>query len=190
MNSTVYTTTTNKVASIPTKLNELFNMVMDKAKDILNVPNNNDIANIDWSNIASIIGTISIILILSIVVILVLYFLRAIALYKIAKESGRSFAWLAFIPFGCFFIYGIILKKTKLFGIEIDHPELLLPALLLSSFLPYVGPFASILFIICKFGLLYRIYESKVPNFATALLLLSILVPILPPIILFAIRNK
>jgi len=190
MNSTVYTTATNKVANIPTKLNELFNMIMDKAKDILNVPNNSQIADIDWSSIASIIGTISIILILSIVVILVLYFLRAIALYKIAKERGRSLAWLAFIPFGCFFIYGIILKKTKLFGIEIDHPELLLPALLLSSFIPYVATFASILFIICKFGLLYRIYESKVPNFATALLLLSILVPILPPIILFAITNK
>ena len=67
-----------------------------------------------------------------------------------AKERDRSFAWLAFVPFGCFFIYGIILKKTKLFGIEIDHPECLLPALLLSSFLPYVGPFASILFIIVK----------------------------------------
>lgn len=190
MNSTIYTTATNTVANIPTKLSELFNMVMDKAKDILNVPNNSQVANIDWSSIASIIGTISIILIISVLVILVLYFLRAIALYKIALERERSFAWLAFVPFGCFFIYGIILKTTKLFGIEIDHPEFLLPALLLSSFLPYVGPFASILFIICKFGLLYRIYESKVPNFATVLLLLSILVPIFPPIILFAIRNK
>lgn len=190
MNSTVYTTATNKVANIPTKLNELFNMFMDKSKEILNVPNSNQIANIDWSSIASIIGTISIFLVISIIVILVLYFLRAIALYTMAKEKGRNFAWLAFIPFGCFFIYGIVLRKTKLFGIEIDHPELLLPALLLSSFIPYVATFASILFIICKFGLLYRIYESKTPNFATALLLLSILVPILPPIILFSIRNK
>ena len=182
--------TANRQYTLPTKLNELFNMIMDKAKEILNVPTSNQISNIDWSSIASIISTISIILIISLIVTLVLYFLRAIALYKMAQDNDRSFAWLAFIPFGCFFIYGIILKKTKLFNIEIDHPELLLPALLLSSFLPYVGPFASILFIICKFGLLYRIYESKVPNFATVLLLLSILVPILPPIILFSIRKK
>ncbi len=186
----IISTVANKTATIPIKLHEAFNMVMDWLNDILNVPTSNQVMNINWTSIASIIGTISLMLIFVTIAILVLYFLRAIGLYTIAKNRNRSFAWLAFIPFGCFFIYGIILKKTKLFGVEIDHPELLLPALLLSSFLPYVGPFASVLFILCKFGLLYRIYEMQAPRHAILYLILSIFIPVAPAIILFGIKDK
>ncbi len=186
----ILTNVANKTATIPIKLHEAFNMIMDWLNDVLNVPTSEQVMNINWTSIASIIGTISLMLIFVTIALLALYFLRSIGLYAIAKHNNRSFAWLAFVPFGCFFIYGIILKRTRLFGVDIDHPEYLLPALLLSSFLPYVGPFASILFILCKLGLLYRIYEMKTPNCAIIFLLLSIFIPISQPIILFGIRNK
>ena len=182
--------TVKTVTKIPTKLNEMATMLIDKMKDMLNAPNSKDIMNIDWSNISAILSTISIILILTIVAIITLYLLRAIGLYVMSKKEGSDFAWLAFIPFGCFFTYGFITGKTKIFGVEVDHAWAVLPALLLSSTLPYVGCFSTILFILVYYAMLYRVYQSRTPNFATVLLILSILVPILPPIILFAIRNK
>jgi hypothetical protein len=180
----------NETSTIPIKLNQMFNGLMNWLNDVLNVPSSEQVMNINWSSLTSIIGTISLILIFTTIAILILYFIRSIGLYTLAKNNDRSFAWLAFIPFGCFFIYGIILKRTKLFGVEVDHPEYLLPALLLSSFLPYVGPFATVLFILCKLGLLYRIYEMKVPKYAITFLVLSIFMPLAEPFILYGIRNK
>ena len=153
-------------------------------------PTSEEIKNIDWTNITTILGTISIILIITIVFLISLYLLKSIGLYTMAKKESKNFAWIAFIPFGCLFSYGLITGKTKIFGIEIDHPEFLLPTLILSSYLPYVGPLGTILFILAYFGILYRVYQTRTPNFATVLLILSIVVPVLSPIVLFAIRNK
>lgn len=175
---------------IPTKLNELVSTIISKASELLNAPTAEQIGKIDWSSITAILGTISIILILTVVFLVVLYLLKSIGLYTMAKKEGKDFAWLAFVPFGCLFTYGFITGKTKIFGIEIDHPELLLPSLLVSSCLPYVGCIGTIIFILAYFGMLYRVYQTRTPNFATVLLILSIFVPILSPIILFAIRNK
>lgn len=178
------------ITKIPTKLNEIIQSIINKASDILNVPNAENISKIDWSSITSIIGTISILLILTIAILVTLYLLRAIALYQMAKRENKEFAWLSFVPFGCFLSYGIILGKTKIFGVEIDHTYLLLPALILSSAMPYVGCFSSILFIAVKYAMLYKIYESRNKNFATVLIILTILLPFISPIILFALRKK
>ena len=181
---------TNTVTKIPTKLNEFASSIVSGMRDLLNAPSSEQVARIDWSSITNILGTISIILILAIVSIIAMYILRAIGLYVMAKKEGSDYAWLAFVPFGCFFTYGFITGKTKIFGVEIDHAWALLPALLLSSALPYVGTFSTLLFILAYYAMLYRVYQSRTPNFAAVLLILSILIPILPPIILFAIRNK
>ncbi|MBQ8042538.1 MAG: hypothetical protein IJ272_00095 [Clostridia bacterium] len=180
----------NTVQTIPTKLNDIVSSIIGKASELLNAPTAEQIQRIDWSSITAILGTISIILILTIVFLISLYILKSVGLYVMAKKEGKNFAWLAFVPFGCLFTYGFITGKTKVFGIEVDHPEYLLPALLVSSCLPYVGCIGTVLFILAYFAMLYRIYQTRTPNFATVLLILSILVPILSPIILFAIRNK
>ena len=191
-NLTIYTDNTlnNTISKVPTKLNEMGNMLIDKMKDVFNAPTQEQINNLDWSNISNVLKTISIFLILAIILIITLYILRAVGLYVMAKKEGSSFAWLAFIPFGCFFTYGFITGKTKIFNIQIDHAWALLPAILISTTLPYVGTFSTILFIIVHYAMLYRVYQTRTPNFAAVLLILSIIIPILPPIILFAIRNK
>ena len=182
--------TMETVQKIPTKLNELVSSIITKVSELLNAPNAEQIGKIDWSSITEILGTISIILILSIIFMLTLYLLKSIGLYTMAKREGKEFAWLAFIPFGCLFTYGLITGKTKIFGIEIERPEFLLPALLVTSCLPYVGCIGTVLFILGYFAMLYRVYQTRTPNFATVLLILSIIIPILSPIIIFAIRNK
>ena len=191
-NVSVYTdaTTNNMVTKIPTKLNEFVSMIIDKIGEFLKAPSMADIQRIDWSDISAILGTISIILILTIIFVIGLYIIKAIGLYTMSRKEGSKFAWLAFVPFGCLFTYGFITGKTKIFGIDIEHSYLLLPSLLLSTCLPYIGGMATILFVLAYFAMLYRIYESRTPNFAIVLLILSILVPIVSPIVLFAIREK
>lgn len=190
----IYTDNTSKmvqnVKTIPTKLNDLLSSIMDKISELLNVPNSEQIMQIDWSSITAILGTISIILILAIIFAVTLYLIKSIGLYTMVKKQGKDFAWLAFVPFGCLFTYGFITGKTKIYGIEVDHPEFLLPALMITSCMPYVGAIGIILFVLAYFGMLYRVYQTRTPNFAVVLLILSILIPILSPIILFAIRNK
>ena len=178
------------VNKIPTKLNELVSTIISKASELLNAPTSEQIGKIDWSSITAILGTISIILILTVIFLIALYLLKSIGLYTMAKKEGKSLAWLAFVPFGCLFTYGFITGKTKIFGIEIERAELLLPALLISSCMPFVGCIGTVLFILAYFAMLYRVYQSRTPNFAMVLLILSIFVPIVSPIILFAIRNK
>ena len=175
---------------IPTKLNELISSIMNKASEILNMPTTEQIQKIDWSNIATILGTISLLLILAIIFLITLYILKSIGLYVMAKKEGKDFAWLSFVPFGCLFSFGFITGKTKIFGIEVDHPEFLLPVLFASSYMPYVGPIASVFFIFVYFAMLYRVYQTRIPNFATVLLILSIIVPLVSPLILFVIRNS
>lgn len=175
---------------LPGNLSELWSSIVATARDLFNLPTSAELQNVDWSNITSaltIIGTTLIILLLS---GFVLYLLRAIGLYTMAKNEDKSFAWLAFIPFGCLYVTGKIVGKTKLFGIEIDYPEFVLPALFVASMFPVIGFITSIFFILALFGLLYRIYQMKTPNFAVILLVLSIIVPVLAPIFIFAIRNK
>ena len=180
----------NSVQKIPTKLNEVVSSIISKVSDILNAPTAEEIQKIDWSSISAILGTVSMILILTVIFLISLYLLKSIGLYVMSKKEGKDFAWLAFVPFGCLFTYGFITGKTKIFGIEIDHPEFVLPSLLISSCLPYVGPIATVLFIFTYFAMLYRVYQSRTPNFAVVLLILSIIIPIISPIVIFAIRNK
>ena len=180
----------NTVQKIPTKLNELVSTIVSKVAELLNAPSPEQIQKIDWSSITAILSTISMILIVSIIFLVSLYLIKSIGLYTMAKKQGKEFAWLAFVPFGCLFTYGLITGKTKIYGIEIDHPEYLLPALLISSCLPFVGCIGTIIFILAYFAMLYKVYQTRTPNFAVVLLILSIVIPLISPIILFAIRNK
>lgn len=182
--------TINTIQKIPTKLNELVSSIISKISDLLNAPTAEQIQQINWSSITAILGTISLILILTVISLIALYLLKSVGLYVMSKKEDKEFAWLAFVPFGCLFTYGFITGKTKILGIEVDHPEFLLPALMVSSCLPYVGCIGTVLFILAYFAILYRVYQSRTPNFAVVLLILSIIVPLLSPIILFAIRNK
>ncbi len=184
------TQVSNAVKTIPTKLNDIISTIMSKVSQLLDTPTSQEIQKIDWSSIATVLGTISIFLILAIIFCIMLYILKSVGIYTMAKKEGKDFAWLAFVPFGCLFIYGLILGKTKIFGVEVEHAEFVLPILFASSYLPFVGPISTILFILAYFAILYKIYQSRTPNFAVVLLLLSIIVPIASPIILFAIRKN
>jgi hypothetical protein len=84
---------------------------------------------------------------------------------------------------------GKILGKTKIFGIEIPQPEFLLPFILISMLFPYTRILSILLFIVCYYAILYKIYKMQVPNVAIVLIVLSIILPVLQPFFIFFIRN-
>ena len=157
---------------------------------MINFPNSEQLATIDWSSIKSIISVLGTTIILILCSVIVLYILKGIALYTINKKHDDKFAWLSFIPYGCFYALGKAVGKTKLYGIEVENPEFLIPGIVLAGIFPYTQTLCVLLFILAFYGLLYRLYQNKVPSFAIVLLILSILLPILPPFFIFAIRKK
>ena len=183
-------TKNNPSSKVSLSLNNIVTKILTKIADILNIPDTETLKNINWENIQEAITTIGITLIIALVFLIIMYIFKSIGLYKILKKDGCNLPWLSFVPYGCLYSIGKAVGKTKLYGIEIINPEFLLPALIISNMLPFMCGLSSILFILAFFGLIYRLYQSKTPNFAVVLTILSILLPILIPFFIFAIRKK
>lgn len=167
-----------------------FERIVKQAGETMDLPTLSELQNIDFSNFKEALVVLGITFIVVIFVCLFLYLFKAIGLYTMSKTNKKSGGWLAFVPYGCLYVLGKNVSKTKLYGIDIEHPEWLLPITLLSSMLPCTGILSIPLFFLFTYGLLYRLYQQKVPSFAVVLLLLSILVPLFIPIFIFAIRRK
>lgn len=183
-------TKNNTSSKVSLSLNNIVTKILTKIADVLSIPDTETLKNINWENIQEAITTIGITLIIALVFLIIMYIFKSIGLYKILKKDGCNLAWLSFVPYGCLYSIGKAVGKTKLYGIEIINPEFLLPALIISNMLPFMCGLSSILFILAFFGLIYRLYQSKTPNFAVVLTILSILLPILIPFFIFAIRKK
>lgn len=162
---------------------DLTNALFRKLLEMVNI-------HIDKIDLGSLTTSIITTLIIIFTSAFVLWLLKAVGLYVMAKNKNDDLAFISFIPYGCLFTKGRILGNTKLFGIEIAHPEYLLPLLALSMCLPYTRPIAMLLFVFFYFGILYRIYQMYSPNYAILFLILSIIFPILPPFFIFGLRNK
>ncbi len=170
-------------------LTDLVKKAYVSLQETLNLPTIESLKNIDWSDISNIITTIGGILILIVFSAFALWLIKAIGLYKMAKNKDDKFAFLAFVPYGSSFVMGRIVGKTKLFKIEIDYPEYLLPALIITMMLPVSSSLSTILFVFFYYGLLYKLYKLKWKGFALVALFISLFVPVFQPIFLFFLRN-
>ena len=158
-------------------------------QDYLNLPTKEAIKQIDWSNVKMVLTTVGIWVILMTFSAFMLWLIRAIGLYKMAKKNNDKFAFLAFIPYGSMFVMGRIIGKTKLYGIDIDYPEYVLPALLFTMALPFTSSLSTILFTFFYYGILYKLYKLKWKGFAAIATILSIFVPVIQPFFVFFNHN-
>lgn len=150
-----------------------------------------NISNEQMKILATLFSNLSAILIIFITLFIILYFLKAIGLYIIAKNKNISFSYFSFVPLGFFYVLGKIVGKTRIYGIEIDKPEYLLIFFLLSAvILPFYRVLTFFVFLLTFYALLYRLYESLTYSFRIPLILLSITFPFLIPVFIFGLRNK
>ena len=170
-------------------LKDLIEKAVSYAQEYLNLPTKESIKNIDWSSLQSIVTTIGIWLILITFSAFGIWLIRSIGIYTMEKKKNDKLAFLAFIPYGCLFIMGRIVGKIRLFGIEIEYPEYILPLLLFTMTLPFTSSLSTILFVLFYYGILYKLYKLKWKGFATVATVISIFVPIIQPFFLFFIKN-
>ncbi len=148
-------------------------------------------------------------------IILAVYILRAIGLYKLAKNRGINNAWLAWIPVGDAYIMGCLSEaspymKHKFPKMHVIYPSImggfifLTITLMFGFFLPNITSVYGLLFPLLVYGLLflaaifirlvhsfilYHIYKIYDPDNVILFLVLSIVMSI-DFIFLFVIRNK
>ncbi len=182
---------TNSVIAISQDdLNSFSSYINKKIADFLNLPDGQTLENVDWSSFSSIISLISGMLITVSLTVFFLWLIRAIALYTMAKKNKDDLAFLSFIPYSCLYTMGKLVGKTKLFWIDISKPELVLPILVFSMYLPFAAPISLFLFVLIYNSFLYRIYQNQCKNFAALFTFIGFLLPFLQPFILFFIRNS
>lgn len=182
--------TNNAIAMDQNNLNSVSDFLNKKIAEFLKLPDGQTLENLDWSNIGNIISIISGIFITVSLTVFVLWLIRAIGLYIMSKNRGDKLAFFGFIPYACLYTMGKIVGRTKIFGIEISHPEYILPLIVISMQLPFAAPIGLFLFVLVYNTLLYRIYQEQCRNFAVILTVFSFFLPFIQPFIIFLIRNK
>lgn len=180
----------NVIAVSQDTLNSFSYVISKKIADFLKLPDVQTIQNVDWKNINSILSLVSSTLVATILTVLFLWILYSYSLYKIAKKRKDDLAFLAFVPYGFLYTLGKIVGPIKIFRIEISKPEYLLPAIVLSMYLPYTSTISVILFILVYGSYLSNIYKNTCNNLYWFITITSMLFPFLQPFILFAIKNK
>jgi glucan phosphoethanolaminetransferase (alkaline phosphatase superfamily) len=182
--NTIYANTT---ANGTKTMEQIWNSI----RDYLNLPTNEQLSNIDWLDVSSILAKIGLVLTLIVITCFVMWLLRAIGLYTMARNNKDDLAWTAFIPFACFFTTGRIVGDTSIYGIKLSKTEWVLPVIMLGMVTIHIKMFIYlIIFILAYYGILYRLYQKQSKENADILIILSILLPILQPFIIFFIRNE
>jgi len=123
---------------------------------------------------------------------LVLYCLKSIGLYTLAKNRGIENPWLAWIPIADLYIMGMLVGEMDLFGIHIDNLGLWLPVVVVGgsvlSWIPVLGTLISIAMLIFMVVFIYKLFEMYSEN-AVLFTILSVLLGLFA-VFVFVIRNN
>lgn len=116
------------------------------------------------------------------------YVLTSIGLMNLAKNAGINNPWLAWIPIANLWIWGELVSE-KLNGKGGKKVLLITLAYFVTQFIPFINILTAIAYaifaIILSFWLFQKYTEKPVLH-----TILSILIPIYSPILLFVIRNN
>ena len=128
------------------------------------------------------------------VLAIVCYILISIALYRMASNRDIEYAWLAFIPLGNAYIQGMVIEDFNIFNFTVPNAQYVLPMLPVVSYvLSSIGipqtVAALVVFIISLFAL-YELFMILDEDTAKRNIILSAVIPITAPFILFSLRDN
>ena len=128
------------------------------------------------------------------VLAIVCYILISIALYRMASNRDIEYAWLAFIPLGNAYIQGMVIEDFNIFNFTVPNAQYVLPMLpvvlyVLSSIGIPQTVAALVVFIISLFAL-YELFMILDEDTAKRNIILSAVIPITTPFILFSLRDN
>lgn len=125
------------------------------------------------------------------------YLLLSFSLFKMARNKGLRYSWLAFFPFFHLLVLGNITEEIRIFNIRIAKPgnTVMFLALLIWAIsclaqwdlLIWVLVVIEFLIYVCIIDKIFWMYKEHYYNLST---ILSIFFPFMLPIFLFPIRNN
>ena len=162
--------------------------------------------NID--HVEMLYGLILTVYVLSLIISLIMYIFMSIGLHKIGKLRGMKYSWIAWIPIANVYNIGRI---ADAYSDRIEHKKtnmriiLLVLEIVILVMMPFMINFQNtyytnipimvvywailILLIVFEYICFYRIYKWCTANYVL-FLVLSIVIIITMPFLLFAIRNN
>lgn len=135
------------------------------------------------------------------------FVLQGIPLYKMAKNRGMQYPWLAFVPYGCNYIMlNIPTKPFNLFNFFVlrDRMTLFLYYLIFTiggsfivnifAYIPVVGIIITIAYLILSILVSYQItkdiYDTYETDNTTLLAVLSMFIPFMQLILMYVYMNR
>lgn len=128
------------------------------------------------------------------VLAIVCYILISIALYRMASNRDIEYAWLAFIPLGNAYIQGMVIEDFNIFNFTVPNAQYVLPMLPVVSYvLSSIGiprTVAALVVSIISLFALYELFMILDEDTAKRNIILSAVIPITTPFILFSLRDN
>lgn len=126
---------------------------------------------------------------------LIAYVVSAIALKRMADKLGVENSWLSWVPIANAYIIGKVAgDRLDLFGYQIENLSIILLAgsaiTGAISGIPVIGFLFAVAFAVVSFATLYKTYMIFVPDSAMLYLILSIVLALIAPFILYAASTK
>lgn len=135
------------------------------------------------------------------------FVLQGIPLYKMAKNRGMQYPWLAFVPYGCNYIMlNIPTKPFNLFNFFVlrDRMTLFIYYLIFTiggsfivnifAYIPIVGIIITIAYLILSILVSYQItkdiYDTYETDNTTLLAVLSMFIPFMQLILMYIYMNR
>lgn len=135
-------------------------------------------------------------LIIVFIIAVVMFVLRALALYTMAKRQNIANPWLAWIPVAQDYIFGMVLKKkiTVTSTISIPFAQWVLIGTNALAAATYDNDILRSIVVIITLAItvlaLLRLYKLYAPDKAILYTVLSIVIPVTSPIFMMMIRNN
>lgn len=150
----------------------------------------------DFNNSAGpLLAVLIIVWIIALAVAVTIYVFGSLGLYTIAKRRNIKNAWLSWIPIGTYWIAGCIADQ-QMIGMGKDDKKFRHFACwfglggIVLAWIPFIGWAIAVTAVVFYYISLYHLFKSCDPDNAVLYLVLSIVISVACPIILFVVRKK
>lgn len=124
------------------------------------------------------------------IILIVGYVLMALGLMGMANKKNLENTWMAWVPVANMWLLGQLIETIDFGENKIPNASIILVVGSFISFVPVVGTILSLAFLVVLYASYYKLYKMFAPGKEVLYLVLSIVVGISMPVILFIIRNN
>ena len=150
--------------------------------------------NSDFQIPSNIIYLLVSIILIFLIISLTLYLIKSFGLYKMAMNLNIENPWFSFIPVANLYLLGKVIKDFKIGKYEILEPQKTLPIITIVctffSLFPIIGILVSLIPALVYFFAVYKLFKIYKPDKAKMMIIVSAILPFMPAVYVFMLRNE